>query len=94
MECVPVTTVSQNGQVVIPERIRKEAHIIGGMKFAVFARNGTIILKRIDVPSAEEAFEEIHEWGIKHAKTKGLKEGDVVKKIHDGRGVKYGSDSA
>ena len=86
MESVPVTTVSQNGQVVIPDAVRKALHVLAGAKFAVFARNDTIILKKVSIPTAEDAFKELHEWGVAHAKAKGLREEDVVKKIHKGRG--------
>ena len=93
VEAVPVTTVSQNGQVVIPDGIRKALNIFAGIKFAVFARNDTIILKKLDVPSAEQAFKELNDWGVKHAKANGLKEENVMKKIYRRRGVKHDEGS-
>lgn len=85
LETVPVTTISKNGQVVIPEKIRSSLRVLAGMRFAVFASGDTIFLKRIDVPSPEQAFKELHEWGVKYAKKKGLKEEDVMEKIQKGR---------
>ncbi len=49
---------------------------------SVFGKD-SIILKRVAVPTAEEAFDELHKWGVAYAK--GLKEKDVVRKIHEGR---------
>jgi len=42
---VAITKMSQNGQVVIPVEIRKDAHIKPLSKFLVFNRNGEITLK-------------------------------------------------
>ncbi len=88
MEFAPVTTVSQNGQIVIPDSVRKALNLLAGMKLAVFTSHDTIILKKIDLPSADQAFKELHEWGVKHAKAKGLREAEVIEKIHKSRVLK------
>lgn len=48
----------------------------------------TLVLKKVDVPSAREAFSRIHNWGKQFAKKKGLKDSDVEKRVHIGRGIK------
>jgi len=56
--------------------------------FAIFGKDDTIILKKVNVPSAKEAFDRIHKWGVKFAKSRGLKESSVESIIHKGRGIK------
>jgi AbrB family looped-hinge helix DNA binding protein len=41
------TKMSENGQVVIPAEIRRDAGILPSTKFIVFNENGNIMLKRI-----------------------------------------------
>lgn len=44
---VAITKLSQNGQVVIPAEIRKDAGIRPSTKFLVFNEGGNILLKMI-----------------------------------------------
>lgn len=44
---VAITKMSQNGQVVIPSEIRKDAGIKPSTKFIVFNEGGNILLKQI-----------------------------------------------
>lgn len=44
---VAITKMSENGQVVIPSEIRKDAGIKPSTKFLVFNENGNILLKQI-----------------------------------------------
>ena len=81
------TKMSSRGQVVVPRSIREALNLTEGDTFAVFAGDDMLILKKIGVPTAEEAFEKLHEWGAKFAKKKGLKQKDVVVNIHKGRGI-------
>lgn len=50
---VAITTLSQNGQVVIPSEVRKEAGIKPSTKFIVFNQDGNILLKQIKKESLE-----------------------------------------
>lgn len=43
-----ITKMSQNGQVVIPAEVRKDAGITPSTKFLVFNQGGNIMLKRIN----------------------------------------------
>ena len=51
-----ITTVSEKGQVVIPQSLRKEMRIRPRTKFLVFGRGDTVIMKRLELPDIE------HEW--------------------------------
>ena len=45
---VALTKISQNGQVVIPSEVRKDASIKPSTQFLVFNENGNILLKQIN----------------------------------------------
>jgi AbrB family looped-hinge helix DNA binding protein len=79
--------MSSRGQIVVPRTVRDELHLAEGDTFAVFAADDMLILKKLGVPTAEEAFEKLHAWGTRFAKKNSIKRKDVVKKIHKGRGV-------
>ena len=81
------TKMSSKGQIVIPRHLREEMDIKEGEIFAVVGNDDTIILKKIETPSAKEMFEKLNKWGTEFAKKKGLKEEDVMKIIHKRRGI-------
>ncbi len=51
---VAITKISENGQVVIPADVRKDAGIKPSTKFIVFNENGNIMLKQIKKESLRE----------------------------------------
>ena len=77
-----LVTMSSKGQIVIPKDLREELGFGKGISFAVFGKDDTLILKKVNVPSANEAFDKIHKWGLEFARKRGLKESDVEKIIH------------
>lgn len=81
-----IVTMSSKGQIVIPKSLRDQLDLDTGSNFAVYGRDDTLVLKRISVPDAKEAFMKLHEWGTKLAKEKGWTD-TVVQKIHKGRGL-------
>ena len=84
MTKVELTKMSSKGQIVIPKAIREELDIREGDVFAVMGRYGSIILKRIRVPSEEE-FERVLEAGRRHAEEKGITREDVQQAIEEHR---------
>jgi AbrB family looped-hinge helix DNA binding protein len=54
-----VTTISEKGQVVIPQSIRKELGIKPKNKFLVYGRGDTIILKKLELPSLKKEWDDI-----------------------------------
>ena len=44
---VAITKISQNGQVVIPSEVRKDAGVKPSTQFLVFNEDGNILLKQI-----------------------------------------------
>ncbi len=85
-----IITMSSKGQIVIPKNLREQLGLDIGTNFAIFGDEDTVVLKKIKVPTAKEAFEKLSNWGNKFAENKGWKEDDAVKKIHKGRGVNNG----
>ena len=64
-----VATVSEKGQIVIPQSLRRELGIKPRMKFVVFGRGDTVIMKRLELPDVRKEWEEI----FKVMDKKGLK---------------------
>ncbi len=56
-----VTTISEKGQVVIPQSIRKELKIKPKNKFLVYGKGDTIILKKLELPDMKKEWEKIFE---------------------------------
>jgi AbrB family looped-hinge helix DNA binding protein len=54
-----VTTISEKGQVVIPQSLRKELGIKPRTKFLVFGRGDIVIMKRLELPDVEKEWEGI-----------------------------------
>ncbi len=78
-----VTTVSEKGQVVIPQSIRKELGIKPKTKFLVYGRGDTVIMKKLELPDLEKEWADIFRLMDK----KGLKisEKEIQKEIDQAR---------
>ena len=88
---IEITKITSKGQVVIPQDVRKEANIIDGEKFFVYASGDSIILKRTrkfkDTQSKEE-FERVFKNAWKTAKEKGITRNDVEEELKAARANK------
>ncbi|MBI2937302.1 MAG: AbrB/MazE/SpoVT family DNA-binding domain-containing protein [Thaumarchaeota archaeon] len=78
-----VTTISEKGQVVIPQSLRKALKIKPGTKFVVFGRGDTVIMKRLELPDLRKEWDEI----FKMMDEKGLKisEKEIQEEIDSAR---------
>jgi AbrB family looped-hinge helix DNA binding protein len=54
-----VTTISEKGQVVIPQSIRKELKIKPKTKFLVFGKGDTVIMKKLELPDMKKEWSKI-----------------------------------
>lgn len=77
-----IVTMSSKGQIVVPKEVREQFGFDTGTNFAIFGKGDTLILKKVNVPTAREVFEKVHKWGTQFAKKKGWKEEDFIRKIH------------
>ena len=73
---VSITKISQNGQVVIPSEVRKDAGIMPSTKFIVFNQGGNIMLKQLKKASLEKDMELISKI---HKSERQIKKGKAVK---------------
>jgi AbrB family looped-hinge helix DNA binding protein len=73
-----VTTISEKGQVVIPQSLRKELGIKPRTKFLVFGRGDIVIMKRLELPGVvkewEDIFRMMDEKGLKLSEKEILEE--------------------
>ena len=84
-----ITKISSKGQAVIPQDIREELGLEVGTTVIVNKIEDFVILKKINIPDLKKEFEELANYGKRHAKKLGIKtEKDVVRMIHEARGVK------
>jgi len=73
---VAITRMSENGQVVIPAEVRKDAGIETGAKFIVFNHDGNIMLKQMKKESLAKDMELIN--SINRSETQ-ISSGKIVK---------------
>lgn len=77
---VETTKLSKRGQVVIPQRIRKDLGLAEGDRLLVYGARGAIVFKRLELPSVEE-LERLTSWGRKFAAKKQITRRKVAKAI-------------
>lgn len=82
MENLEITSISSRGQVVIPQKIREKLDLKEGEKFIVLGEDGTIILKKLEMPSFN-GIDKILKKTREFAKNKGINEADVEEAIKD-----------
>ena len=84
MENIEITSISSRGQVVIPQAIRDKLNLQEGEKFVVVGENGTILLKKLEMPSFK-GFDKLLEKTRQFVKDKKIKTEDVDEAIKRGR---------
>ena len=78
-----VTTMSEKGQVVIPQSIRKELGIKPKTKFLVYGRGDTVIMKKLELPDLKKEWEDI--FKLMDKKELKMSDKEVQKEITDAR---------
>lgn len=81
---VQVITMSTKGQIVLPSEVREALSLEAGSKLAVFCEDGTIMLKPLSVPSADdfrESLKKAQAWAVDN----GYSESDVKDIIKEAR---------
>jgi len=78
-----VTTISEKGQVMIPQAIRKELKIKPRTKFLVYGKGDTVIMRRIKLPDMKKEWDEI--FTIMDRKNLKISEGEILKEITEDR---------
>jgi AbrB family looped-hinge helix DNA binding protein len=78
-----ITTMSKKGQIVIPQKIRKNLRIKPRTKFAVFAKNDMIIMKAFEVPNLEKEWSKI--FSVTDKKNLGISKKEVYDEVQSHR---------
>lgn len=78
-----ITTISEKGQVVIPQSLRKKMRIKAKTKFVVFGRGDTVIMKRLQLPDMRKEWNEIFE--IMDNKKLRLSEKEILAEVQASR---------
>jgi AbrB family looped-hinge helix DNA binding protein len=66
-----ITKMSSRGQIVIPERIRRQLHLEPGAKFVVVAKDDVLVFKQLSAPRWEQ-FEDLIRDARRQARAAGL----------------------
>ena len=82
-EELEVTTMSEKGQVVIPQSIRKELGIKPKTKFLVYGRGDTVIMKKLELPDLKKEWEDI--FKLMDKKELKMSDKEVQKEIAEAR---------
>ena len=87
LEDPEITTMSEKGQVVIPQELRKYLGIKPKTRFVVFVINNDIVMRKLDIPDIKKEWNSI----FKSIDKKGLKldENDVAAEIKAHRKIKH-----
>ncbi|MEM3379044.1 MAG: AbrB/MazE/SpoVT family DNA-binding domain-containing protein [Candidatus Bathyarchaeia archaeon] len=75
--------MSEKGQVVIPQSIRKELGIKPKTKFLVYGRGDMVIMKKLELPDLKKEWEEI--FKLMDKKELKLSEKEIQKEIEETR---------
>lgn len=54
-----ITTLGEKGQVVIPQKLRRQLGMKPRTRFMVFGQGDVIVLKRLDLPDVEREWDAI-----------------------------------
>ena len=82
-EELEVTTMSEKGQVVIPQSIRKELGIKPKTKFLVYGRGDTVIMKKLKLPDLKKEWEDI--FKLMDKKELKISDKEIQKEIAEAR---------
>jgi AbrB family looped-hinge helix DNA binding protein len=79
LEDPEITTMSEKGQVVIPQELRKHLRIKPKTKFVVFAIGNNIVMRKLDLPNIKKEWSDIFQnMGKKGLQ---LEENDILSEI-------------
>ncbi|MDD3793141.1 MAG: AbrB/MazE/SpoVT family DNA-binding domain-containing protein, partial [Candidatus Bathyarchaeota archaeon] len=77
------TTMSEKGQVVIPQSIRKELGIKPKTKFIVYGRGDTVIMKKLELPDLKKEWADI--FKLMDKKELKISDKEIQKEIAEAR---------
>jgi AbrB family looped-hinge helix DNA binding protein len=87
LEDPEITTMSEKGQVVIPQELRKHLGIKPKTKFVVFAIGNNIVMRKLDMPDIKKEWNNIFQSVDK--KNLKLDENNIASEIKSYRKTKH-----
>ena len=78
-----LTTMTSNGQITIPSRLRNQYGLEQGTKLMVVPTEYGLVLKKLDLPSVEEFQQRVEE----RAETVDLSMAEVTELVQEARGA-------
>ena len=78
-ESAEFATVGEKGQVVIPQKIRRNLNIKPRSTLQVFSKDGFIIMKEVALPDIKKEWEEMFQ--IMHSKNIKITEQEILDEI-------------
>ncbi len=84
-----IAVVGTKGQIVIPQRLRKELKITSKTKLVLYRKDDKIVLTKLEVPSLREELEKLASEVSKQQKSK-ISEKEILKEIQSYRLEKRG----
>jgi AbrB family looped-hinge helix DNA binding protein len=84
-----IAVVGTKGQIVIPQRLRKELKITSKTKLALYRKDDKIVVTKLEVPSLREELEKLASEVSEQQKRK-ISEKEILKEIQSYRLQKRG----
>jgi AbrB family looped-hinge helix DNA binding protein len=79
-----IAVVGTKGQIVIPQRLRNELKITSKTKLALYRKDDTIVVTKLEVPSLREELEKLASEVSEQQKRK-ISEKEILKEIQSYR---------
>ena len=76
-----IAIVGTKGQIVIPQRLRKELKIISKTKLIVYRKGDKIVVTKLKVPPLREELKDLFSEIDKQNKDKKISDKDILKEI-------------
>ena len=76
-----IAIVGSKGQIVIPQRLRKELNIISKTKLTVYRKRDKIVLTKLMLPPLKEELKDLFSEIDKQNKGKKISDKDILKEI-------------
>jgi antitoxin PrlF len=76
-----ITTVGTKGQIVIPQRLRKELDITCKTKLAVYRKGDKIVMTKIEIPPITEELQTLFSEVDMRTKGRKVSEKEILKEI-------------
>lgn len=82
---IDMTKLSQKGQVVIPNAVRRKLGLREGMKFLVVGVDDTIVLRRLEMNEERSRLKNLLQESRRKAEKIGFTEREIEEFIHQSR---------